>query len=151
MPVHAGAAFAAAFQVPTARPRRTPPPGSPVLRGIAVTHPDRVMYPEDGLTKLDLARYYDAVAEVMLPHLAARPLTLKQCAPDASQCRYLRHSGERAPAQVRVVNIQEKTKVGDYMVIDDVTGLLALSQRNIVEFHTWNATTAHVERPDRVV
>ena len=134
-----------------ARTRANPVAASPLVRGIAVTHPERVMYPDDGLTKLDLVRYYDVVAEAMLPHLAGRPLTLKQCAPDASQCRYLRHSGERAPAQVRVVNIQEKTKVGDYMVIDDAAGLIALSQRNIVEFHTWNATTEHVERPDGVV
>jgi len=104
-----------------------------------------------GLTKADLIRYYDMAAEVMLPHLRDRPLTLVQCAPDFGHCRYLRHSGERAPAHVRVVQIQEQTKVGDYMVVDDPTALIALAQRNIIEFHTWNAPTSHVERPDRIV
>jgi bifunctional non-homologous end joining protein LigD len=101
--------------------------------------------------KGDLVGYYAVVAEFMLPHLRGRPLTLKQCAPDATQCRYLRHSAQRAPAAVRVVQIQEQTKVGDYMVIESVPGLLALAQRNILEFHTWNATTRDLERADRVV
>jgi bifunctional non-homologous end joining protein LigD len=133
------------------RPAARSAPATPVLRGITVTHPERVVYPDAGLRKIDVVRYYDSVAEAMLPHLVGRPLTLKQCAPDAAHCRYLRHSGERAPAQVRVVHIQEKTKVGDYMVVDDVPGLIALAQRNMVEFHTWNSSTSDVERPDRVV
>ena len=123
----------------------------PTFSGIRVTHPERLLFPAAGLTKLELVRYYDAVAPWMLPHLRGRPLTLKQCAPDADHCRYLRHSGERAPAQVRVVNIREKTKIGDYMIVDHRTALVAHAQRNIVEFHTWNATDAHIEQPDRIV
>ena len=101
------------------------------IADVAITHPERLLYPAAGFTKLHMVRYYDAVASWMLPHLVGRPLTLKQCAPDVDHCRYLRHSGERAPVQVRVVNIQEQTKIGDYMVIDDRTGLIALAQRNI--------------------
>jgi bifunctional non-homologous end joining protein LigD len=123
----------------------------PVIAGVRITHPDRVMFAEDGLNKLDLVRYYDMVSDSILPYLRGRPLTLKQCAPDADHCRYLRHSGERAPSQVRVVNIREQTKIGDYMVIDDKPGLIALAQRNIIEFHTWSATVDHLERPDRVI
>ena len=122
-----------------------------VIAGIAITHPDRVLFPAAGLTKLDMARYYDTVAKWMLPHLRGRPLTLKQCAPDADHCRYLRHSGERAPAHVRVINIQERTKIGDYMIVDDRAALIALAQRNIVEFHTWNSRDRAIERPDRIV
>jgi bifunctional non-homologous end joining protein LigD len=103
------------------------------------------------LSKLDVVRYYDTVAERMLRHLADRPLTLVQCAPDAEHCRYLRHSHQRAPEQVRVVQIQELTKVGDYMVVDDRPGLIALAQRNILEFHTWNTTTKEIEQPNRIV
>jgi len=119
--------------------------------GIRVTHPERLLFPAARLTKLDMVRFYDTVADWILPHLQGRPLTLKQCAPDADHCRYLRHSGQRAPAQVRVVQIREKTKIGDYMVVDDRPALIALAQRNMVEFHTWNATTTHLERPDRIV
>jgi bifunctional non-homologous end joining protein LigD len=121
------------------------------IAGVTITSPERLLFPTVRVTKLDMLRYYEAVADWILPHLRARPLTLKQCAPDVDHCRYLRHSGERAPRQVRVVNIQEQTKIGDYMVIDDVAGLIALAQRNIIEFHTWNSTAERVERPDRVV
>jgi bifunctional non-homologous end joining protein LigD len=133
------------------RQRSTTAGSDPIVAGIRVTHPDRVTFPQAGLTKLDLVRYYDSVSRWMLPHLVGRPLTLKQCAPDAEHCRYLRHSGERAPAHVRVIEIQEKTKVGDYMIVDDETGLISLAQRNMVEFHTWNSTSTHLERPDRIV
>ncbi len=131
-------------------PRRSES-GEPVVAGIRVTHPTRIIFPDAGLAKLDLIRYYDSVARWMLPHLKGRPLTLKQCAPDADHCRYLRHSGERSPAHVRVVKIQEKTKVGDYMIVDDDAALIALAQRNIVEFHTWNATADRLEQPNRIV
>jgi bifunctional non-homologous end joining protein LigD len=122
-----------------------------IVAGVRITSPDRQLFPDAQLTKLDLVRYYDAVGAWMVPHLKARPLTLKQCAPDVDHCRYLRHSGERAPAQVRVVNIPEQKKIGDYMVIDDLSGLVSLAQRNIIEFHTWNSTAERVEQPDRVV
>jgi bifunctional non-homologous end joining protein LigD len=122
-----------------------------VIAGVRISHPGRVIFPGAGLTKLDLVQYYHRVSRWMLPHLEGRPLTLKQCAPDADHCRYLRHSGERAPTHVRVVQIQEKTKVGDYMIVDDESALISLAQRNIVEFHTWNATADHLERPNRLV
>jgi bifunctional non-homologous end joining protein LigD len=122
------------------------------IAGVAITHPERVIAPAPELTKLDIVRYYDAVAEVMLPHLRDRPLTLVQCAPDVAHCRYLRHSGaSRPPSQVRIVNIREQTKIGDYMVVDNATGLIALAQRNILEFHTWNSTTGRLETPNRIV
>jgi bifunctional non-homologous end joining protein LigD len=60
----------------------------PTFAGIRVTHPERVVYPGAGLTKLDLVRYYHSVGAWMLPHLRGRPLTLKQCAPDADHCRF---------------------------------------------------------------
>jgi bifunctional non-homologous end joining protein LigD len=123
----------------------------PSISGVRITHPERLMFPDLGLTKLDLIRYYDAVADWMLPHLRTRPLTLVQCAPDADHCRYLRHSGERAPEQVRVIEIQEQTKIGDYMIVDDRPGLIALAQRNIIEFHTWNASAERLEQPNRIV
>jgi bifunctional non-homologous end joining protein LigD len=126
-------------------------PAAPVVAGIPITHPDRVICPSFGVTKLEVVRYYEAVAARMLPHLRGRPLTLKQCTPDVEHCRFLRHSGFRAPPSVRVVQIQEKTKVGDYMVVDSIGGLIALAQWNMIEFHTWNATVDHLECPDRLV
>src|SRR5262245_42767255 len=138
----------------TSSKRARPPSsatGDPVIAGIRVSHPGRVIFADASLSKLDLAQYYSRVSEWILPHLKGRPLTLKQCAPDADHCRFLRHSGERAPAHVRVVQIQEKTKVGDYMIVDDEHALISLAQRNIVEFHTWNSTIDRLEQPNRLV
>jgi bifunctional non-homologous end joining protein LigD len=125
---------------------------NPVVAGITITHADRVFANSPPRTKLDVVRYYEAVADVMMRHLRDRPLTLVQCAPDVDHCRYLRHSGgARPPDHVRVVQIQEQTKVGDYMVVDRVQGLITLAQRNIVEFHTWNSTIKSLEAPDRII
>jgi bifunctional non-homologous end joining protein LigD len=121
------------------------------IAGVPISSPDRLLFPAAKLTKLDLIRYYEAVGDWILPHLEGRPLTLKQCAPDVDHCRYLRHSGERAPANVRVIAIQEQTKVGDYMIVDNLAGLISLAQRNIIELHTWNSTADHLETPDRMV
>jgi bifunctional non-homologous end joining protein LigD len=126
------------------------------VAGIAITHPERVMYPDIGVTKLDVARYYEEVAAAMLPHLRGRPLTLVRCPlglqPDAGGgCVYMKHGKVWARGPLRRVMIQEKTKVGEYLIVDDLPALIALAQMDILEIHTWNTTDAHVELPDRIV
>ena len=126
--------------------------GDPVVAGVRITHPDKLMFPELGLTKLDIARYYARVAPRMLPHLAGRPLTLVFCPAGVGEgCTYLRHSKVWGPRAIRRVKIREKTKVGEYMVVDSTEGLVSLAQMNVMEIHTWNSTTAHLEQPDRLV
>ncbi len=127
--------------------------GRPTMtrEAVVLTHPDRVLFPDTGVTKGDVAAYYETVADWILPHLADRPLTLKQCAPDVVHCRYLRHAGERIPAGVRTIEVQEQRKRGTYMVVVSLPALLSLVQRYIIEYHTWQATASHLEQPDRVV
>ena len=122
------------------------------VRGIRISHPERVVYPELGLTKLDLVRYYDRVAERMLPHVVNRPLTLVHC-PDGLQkpCNYMRHRRVWGPDVLKRVRIQEKTKVGEYLAVVDVAGIIALGQMGIIEVHTWNSTIDDIERPNRIV
>src|SRR5581483_10025488 len=78
------------------------------IAGIELTHADRILYPEQGLTKLDLARYYEKIAARMLPHLADRPLTLLRC-PEGygAACFYQRHSKEKLDPAIRPVRIKE--------------------------------------------
>lgn len=110
------------------------------------------MYPDVGLTKLEVARYYDAVAEVMVPHLRGRPLTLFHCPEGlAGECRFMKHSKVWAPEAVRRVSIREKTKVGEYLVADDARALLSIVQLDVLELHTWNSTADRLEEPDRLV
>ena len=124
----------------------------PSVRGIRISHPDRVIYPELGFSKLDLVRYYERIGETMLPHVVDRPLTLVHC-PDGlnAPCNYMRHRKVWGPDVLRRVKIREKTKTGEYLVIDDDKGIIALAQMGVVEIHTWNSTSRDVERPNRLV
>ena len=123
-----------------------------VVCGVTITHPDRVLYAKPAITKLDLARYYEAIASSMVPHVAGRPLTLVRC-PDGMRgtCFYMKHSKVWAPEPLRRVQIQEKTKRGEYLIADDAAGIVALVQMGVLEIHTWNTRIDDVERPDRLV
>jgi bifunctional non-homologous end joining protein LigD len=122
------------------------------VAGVRITHPDKLMFPGLGLTKLDIAKYYESVADRMLPHLKGRPLTLVFCPAGVGEgCTYLRHTKVWGPRAIRRVKIQEKTKVGEYMVVDTLEGLVSLAQMNVLEIHTWNSTIDRVEQPDRIV
>jgi bifunctional non-homologous end joining protein LigD len=122
------------------------------VAGIAVSHPARLIYPELGLSKLDLARYFERIADWVVPHVRGRPLTLVHCPGGiAEACRFLKHAKQWGPAVIRRVRIQEKTKVGEYLVADTVEAVVALVQMGIVEIHTWNSTDADLERPNRIV
>lgn len=122
------------------------------VAGVPLTHPERVLYPDLGLTKLELAQYYEAIAEWMLPHVSGRPLTLVRCPSGlGTSCFYMKHSHVWAPAALRRIRIPEKRKTGEYLVADSAAALVALAQMDILEIHTWNATQAHIEQPDRIV
>jgi bifunctional non-homologous end joining protein LigD len=124
-----------------------------MVAGIQLSNADRVLYPEQGLTKQDLARYYEAIAPWMLPHVAGRPVSLVRC-PEGRQkaCFYQKHWGGRLPAAVRTVDIREgKGTIRPYTVIDDAAGLVSLVQHGVLEFHLWGARADQVDAPDRIV
>lgn len=147
----------------TPAPEPAPPPPrrrvtssrSPVVSGQRLTHPDRVFYPELGLTKLDLARYYEAVGEAMLPHVAGRPLSLVRCPEGlAGDCFYAKHvaTGGGTP----LVQVMVKEKATDeapepFLIVRDAPGLVALSQLGVLEVHTWNSIADQVDHPNRFV
>jgi bifunctional non-homologous end joining protein LigD len=130
---------------------------SPIAAGIAISHPDRIIYADLGVTKLDIARYYDAVGEWMLPHVAGRPLTLLRCggavdpSADKGGCMVLRHGKVWGPSALRRVRIQELKKTGEYLVADTREAIVALAQMGILEVHTWNADASAPYLHDRIV
>ena len=133
------------------RPRRLVGSSSAVA-GVRISHPDRLIYPDLGISKIQLARYYERIAEWIVPHVAARPLTLVHCpAGIAAPCHYLKHAKAWGPTALRRVRIQEKTKVGEYLVADSIEAVVSLAQMGIVEIHTWNSTATDVDRPNRLV
>lgn len=133
-------------------PARSAPEPSPVVAGVHISHAHRVVFAEPGITKLDLARYFERVGRWIVPHVTGRPLTLVRCPEGVGDnCLYVRHTKAWGPSALRRVKIREKTKIGEYLVADDVPALVALAQLGIVEIHTWNSLADDVERPNRMV
>jgi bifunctional non-homologous end joining protein LigD len=98
------------------------------------------------------ARYYERIGTWILPHVAGRPLMLVHCpAGLAAPCSYLKHAKAWGPSALRRVRIQEKTKVGEYLVADSIEAVVSLAQMGVVEIHTWNALADDVDRPNRLV
>jgi bifunctional non-homologous end joining protein LigD len=125
--------------------------GSLEFEGVRLTHPDRILYPADGLTKLDLARYYQAVSDWAVPHLAGRPLTLVRCpGGQGKPCFYQKHLGKGAPVAIGHVDISEDGKTVSYPVIDDLAGLIGLVQMDVIEIHPSGAAANKLDTPDRI-
>jgi bifunctional non-homologous end joining protein LigD len=122
------------------------------VAGVGLTHPGRVLYPDAGVTKLDLALFYQRVAERMLPHLVDRPLTLVRAPNGVGGHRFfVRHAVSSAPRELRRVEITGGPGSGMAMVVEDVSGLVALAQMNVLEVHPWNARTSTIDEPDRMI
>lgn len=120
---------------------------------VTLTNPDRVLWPGMGLTKSDLAEYYRAVADLMMPHMIARPVTLVRC-PQGRQrkCFYQRHHVAGFPEHFHAVDLREATgEAKSYLYIDEPEGLIAGVQFGVLEFHIWGSTVTDIERPDRMV
>ncbi len=123
-----------------------------VVAGVPLSHPDRLIYPDLKISKRELAEYYAAIGNWILPHVRGRPLTLVHCPEGiAGPCRYLRHAKAWGPAVLRRVRIREKTKIGEYLVGESISAVVALAQMGVVEIHTWNSTIDDVEHPNRLV
>jgi bifunctional non-homologous end joining protein LigD len=117
-----------------------------------ITNPNKVLYPEQGITKQQLLDYYALVAERMLPHVANRPLTLVRCPNGQGQpCFFQKHPGKATPPGLRSISIREKEGKMPYSVIDDAIGLFGLVQLGALEIHTWGSRADDFEHPDILV
>lgn len=121
------------------------------VEGVKLTHPERVLFPDQGISKLELARYYEEVADWMMPHVKERPLTLVRC-PEGhkKQCFYQRHVTDSVGDPIRSIRIKEGRSVVSYVAVDSTPGLIALVQMGVLEIHTWGSRQDHIEQPDRL-
>jgi DNA ligase D-like protein (predicted polymerase) len=119
----------------------------------ALTHPGRVYYPDDGITKADVRDFYRAMADRILPHAAGRPLSLVRCPGGIGEsCFFQKHPGEGMPEALKPVPVREKDGgLADYMTVEDADGLEALAQIGALEIHPWGAKTDDIERPERII
>ena len=118
-----------------------------------ISSADRVIFPESGITKGQLAAYYDQMAAPVLEWLADRPVSLVRCPQGrAKHCFFQKHDAGSFGDRVRHVPIREKDgSTEPYLYLDDKAGLLACVQMGTIEFHGWGSKVADVERPDRLV
>ena len=122
------------------------------VAGVRLTHPGKIIFPGRDLTKLDLARYYERIADWILPHLANRPLVLVRCPEgQGGECFYQKHLTDQFPAAVLRVTIEEGGKKVLYGAIDSLPGLISLVQMGALELHIWGAHRDRVELPDYAV
>jgi bifunctional non-homologous end joining protein LigD len=124
-----------------------------IVDGIPITHPDREVFGEGGPTKGDVAKYYEAVAPMMLPELRGRPLSVVRCPRGTSgACFFQKHHADALGKDVKAVALKEKDGGrAEYLYIDDVEGVLELVQMNTLEFHTWGARADKPDQPDRLI
>ena len=118
-----------------------------------ITNRDRVIDPESGRTKGELADYYEAITPLMLPFAAQRPISLVRCPQGrAKKCFFQKHDSGSFGSAVHHVPIAEKDgHVEDYLYIESAEGILACVQMGTIEFHGWGSRTSDVEAPDRMV
>jgi len=121
--------------------------------GVRVTSPDKLVYPAQGLSKLDVIRYCETVAKLMLPHVGERPLSLVRCPQGmAAKCFYQKHDTGGFPDVMKHVMIAESEgNEEQYFYVTDVAGLVAGVQMGTLEFHIWGSRIDAVEKPDRIV
>jgi bifunctional non-homologous end joining protein LigD len=122
------------------------------IEGVRVTHPDRVLWPAQGVTKRSLIEHYLAVADHMLPHVTGRPLSLVRCPRGQEEdCFFQKHASPGFPDAFKTVEIRETSGSRAYLSIEGRAGLVAAAQMGVLELHVWGARTDRQERPDRLV
>ncbi len=135
------------------KPLRTPQRQA-IHPAIRLTHPDKVIDAESGLTKQMLADYYEAIAEKMLPHIADRPLSIVRC-PDGSTgtCFFQKHVKPGLPKGTGSVDVPDKKtgSIEQYITVASKEPLVGMAQMNVFEFHPWGSRNEALEQPDRLV
>jgi bifunctional non-homologous end joining protein LigD len=126
--------------------------GKAAVAGVAVSNPERVVDPTTGLTKLDLVRYYESVAEWILPHLAGRPVSLvRGPAGLAGELFFQKHNDTLRIPGITELDPALWPQHAGLLSIDNAAALVGAAQMNVIEFHTWNALAKRIGTPDRMV
>ncbi|MEP7302322.1 MAG: DNA ligase D [Caldimonas sp.] len=138
----------------TLAPTKTAKKGGAVaeVEGIRISHPERVIDPSTGITKLDVVNHYLAVARVMLAHLRKRPVALVRApAGIDGHLFFQKHAESLKIPDLRQLDRAISPDHKPMVEVDSFTALIGAAQANVIEFHTWNATTRDTTKPDRMI
>lgn len=123
-----------------------------VLHGVKITHPDRMVFEEGKITKGDVARYYAAVAPLLLRDIQSRPISLLRCPSGIkADCFYQRNVGFGLGADVYPFVWNYKDSSYKYIYVKDAKGIMEMIQMGVIEIHPWGATIDKVHTPDRMI
>jgi bifunctional non-homologous end joining protein LigD len=116
---------------------------------VTITHPEKVMFPESGITKGDVAAYYELVAPVMVPHLSGRPVTLERFHNGIGEKGFFqKNTMKGAPAWLERVAVPKSDGVVNYAVVTDARGLMWLANQNCITPHVWTSRVPELLYPD---
>ena len=135
-----------------AKPKARAKEGSANIAGIEISHPNKILFPRIGLTKLALAEYYEAIGDWILPHLQDRPLTLVRCPQgDAHDCFFQKHVNETIAEAIDRVDVPEEKGRSVYMMANSLEAVIGLVQMGVLELHTSGSRADKLEFPDRMI
>ncbi len=150
---------------PVTRAARKSAPRESSRESVTLTHAGKVYWPRDGVTKQDLADYYEKVAPLMLPYVLGRPIATVRCPSGlgasaetvaaargrSGPCFFNKHPAGDFKGPLEVVTIVESGGPSTYFTIREAAGLTALAQMGALEIHVWGATWPDIEHPDTIV
>jgi bifunctional non-homologous end joining protein LigD len=117
-----------------------------------ISHPDKVLFPDDGITKGELAGYYEAIAPVMLPHLTGRPVTMERYPNGIGHKGFLQKDVSKGfPDWLSRIEVPKKGGVVHHPLVRDARSLLWLANQNCITPHVSTARADRLDRPDRIV
>jgi bifunctional non-homologous end joining protein LigD len=117
----------------------------------SLTHPNKILYPEDKITKKDLAEYYEAVQEWIFPYIYKRPLMVVRCPENYEKCFHQKHITHKLPIGMGEIMIKEKNGKEKYIYVKSPEGINQVAQMNILEIHPWNCRVDDLEKPDIII
>lgn len=116
---------------------------------VVISHPDKVLFPDDGITKGELAAYYAAVAPVMLPHLTGRPVTMERFHRGIGEKGFFQKDVKKGfPAWLERVEVPKKGGTVHYPIVTDARGIQWLANQNSITPHVWAARVPDLYHPD---
>jgi bifunctional non-homologous end joining protein LigD len=117
-----------------------------------ISHPEKVMFPDDGITKGELAAYYELVAPAMLPHLIGRPVTMERFHHGIGEAGFFQKNVTKgAPDWLERVAVPKKDGVVNYPVVSDTRGLMWIANQNCITPHVWTSRVPDLFHPDLCV
>jgi bifunctional non-homologous end joining protein LigD len=114
-----------------------------------ITHPEKILFPGDGITKGDLAAYYEAIAPVMVPHIRARPITMERFPAGIGKPGFIQKDVSKGfPAWLKRVEVPKKDGTVHHPIVTDVRSLLWIANQNCITPHVWTSRAPDLYHPD---